>query len=431
VSKRESVVPPVLYLFTFARIQSMTPKKHFTIILILGSLTALGPFSIDMYLPGFTAIANDLHTTTAQVALSLSSFFIGISAGQLLYGPLLDRYGRKKPLYFGLTVYLLASLGCAMMHTVDGLIMLRFIQAIGSCAAGVASVAMVRDFFPPKDGAKIFSMLILILGTSPMLAPTVGSYVTAAFGWQSVFIILAVISALILLAVIFLLPEGKQPDPSYSLKPSPIIKTFLSVLKVPKFLTYTIMGAVTLSGLLVYVAGSPTVFMEIFKVTGKQYGWIFAALSVGFVGASQVNRIMLKRFKSEQLIRGALMFQTIIAILLLTGSINNWLGLAGTITLIFLFLGCVGFILPNASALSMEPFSKDAGSASALMGALQMGVSSVFTLVLSNINNGTAVPMTSIMMGSAIIALLVFSVGQRLIPVSTESAPKPEEVFLH
>lgn len=152
----------------------MSTKTYFLLILLLGSLTALGPFSIDMYLPGFPAIARDLHTTAAKVSLSLSGYFIGISLGQLLYGPLLDRFGRKPPLYVGLIVYILASAGCAAATSIEGLIIVRLIQAIGSCAAAVASVAMVRDLFPIKDNAKVFSLLLLVVGASPMIAPTVG-----------------------------------------------------------------------------------------------------------------------------------------------------------------------------------------------------------------------------------------------------------------
>jgi DHA1 family bicyclomycin/chloramphenicol resistance-like MFS transporter len=240
----------------------MTRKRYITLILILGSLTALGPFSIDMYLPGFPAIAKSLHTSFEQVSLSLSSFFIGISAGQLLYGPLLDRFGRKRPLYAGLTLYIIASIGCFNATSIEMLIVLRFIQAIGSCAAAVAAMAMVRDLFPVEDNAKVFAMLILVLGASPMVAPTVGGYITAAYGWQLIFIILTVIAALILLTVIFLLPESHQPDTSMSLKPRPIINTFIAVLKEPQFYTYSLCGAVAFSGLFAYISASPAVFME-------------------------------------------------------------------------------------------------------------------------------------------------------------------------
>ena len=195
----------------------MTKKKYFLTILILGTLSAISPFSIDMYLPGFPAIARDLNTTVAQVQLSLSSFFIGISVGQLLYGPLLDRYGRKKPLYFGITLYLISSVGCAFTGSVESLIVFRFLQALGGCVGMVASRAMIRDLFPVSEIAKVFSLLMLVIGVSPLIAPTVGGYVTAIFGWHYVFIILAVMSALILAAVHYALPESREPDKTLSL----------------------------------------------------------------------------------------------------------------------------------------------------------------------------------------------------------------------
>ena len=207
----------------------MNKRKRSSLILILGLLSAIGPFSIDMYLPGFPTIAADLHTTVDYVAYSLSSFFIGICAGQLICGPLLDRFGRKRPLYVGLIIYIAASLGCAMSNSVELLIGFRFLQALGGCVGMVAPDAIVRDMFPVNENAKIFSLLILILGVSPIIAPTVGSYLIIAFGWHFVFIVLAIITALLLIVVIFLLPESKQPDPSMSLKPRPILNNFLFV----------------------------------------------------------------------------------------------------------------------------------------------------------------------------------------------------------
>ena len=186
-------------------------KSYFDIILILGLLTAIGPFSIDMYLPAFPAIAKGLNTSVAQVMLSLSSFFIGISAGQLIYGPLLERFGRKRPLYVGLVIYLFASAGCAFTQSVNALILFRFLQALGSCAGLVTSRAMVRDLFDVKDNAKVFSSLMLVVAVSPIIAPTVGGYVTAAMGWRYVFAALMIVDAAVLAAVFFLLPESKSP----------------------------------------------------------------------------------------------------------------------------------------------------------------------------------------------------------------------------
>lgn len=390
----------------------MNNKKYLSLILILGSLTALGPFSIDMYLPAFPVIAKDLNTSTEQVAISLSSFFIGISLGQLLYGPLLDRFGRKKPLCIGLVLYILASLGCVFATTLNQLIILRAVQALGSCAAAVASVAMVRDLFPVKDSAKVFALLMLVVGVSPMLAPTAGSYVTILFGWHAIFIALIVLGLINLLASMLWLPEKYQPDPSISLMPAPIIKTFLSVIAEPYFYTYALTGAMAFSGLFAYVAGSPVVFMDVFKVSTELYGWIFAILSVGLITASQINSLLVKRYKSEQIVLVALSFQLVLTLCFCAGTYLNLLDLYETIGLLFLFLCCLGFINPNTSALSLSPFKKNAGSASALMGAIQMGVGALASSILSMVETTSAFPMVAVMAGSSIIAMGILLAGR-------------------
>ncbi|WP_419699367.1 multidrug effflux MFS transporter [Mucilaginibacter sp. NFX135] len=400
----------------------MTRKRYVTLILILGSLTALGPFSIDMYLPGFTAIAKYLHTSTDKVALSLSSYFIGISAGQLLYGPLLDRYGRKRPLYFGLGLYIIASIGCFFSNSLEMLIVMRFFQAIGSCAATVAAMAMVRDLFPVEENAKVFSLLILVLGASPMLAPTIGSYITAAFEWQVIFLILTIIAVLILLAVIFLLPESYQPDPSYSLKPLPIIRNFLHVLKNPQFLTYSLCGAFAFAGLFAYVSSSSIVFIEVFKVSQKGFGWIFAGLSVGFIGSSQVNSILMKKYKSEQLVNASLIWLVFISAVFLIGAFNNWFGIGGTIAMIFGVLCGVGISYPNTAALSLAPFTKNAGAASALMGAFQMAIGSLASVGITLITSHSALPMAGVMAAAGVVALLTLLIGKRFIKHKVEAS---------
>jgi DHA1 family bicyclomycin/chloramphenicol resistance-like MFS transporter len=391
----------------------MTKLRYFCLILLLGSLTALGPFSIDMYLPGFPAIAHNLHTTVARVALSLSSFFVGISAGQLLYGPLLDRFGRKRPLYFGLGLYVVASLGCLAVQRIETLIVLRFIQALGSCAAAVASVALVRDLFPVKESAKVFALLMLVVGVSPMVAPTVGGYVTAAFGWQAVFVALGALGALLLLATVLWLPEHYVPDTTLSLRPRPILATFWAVLREPQFTTYALTGAVSFSGLFAYVSGSPLVFMDLFHVTGKVYGWIFALLSIGLIGASQVNSQLLRRYASEQLVLVALGSQVLITGVLLGLTSAGVLGLGGTVALLFLFLCCLGFTSPNTSALSLAPFTRNAGSASALLGAIQMGLGALASVGVSLFNAHSAVPMAAIMAGASLLALLLLLLGRQ------------------
>lgn len=385
------------------------------LIFILGALTALGPFSIDMYLPGFDSIAKDLGVTTAEVGLSLSSYFIGISAGQLLYGPLLDRFGRKKPLYIGLCLYVLASGGCAMVHSLQGLVILRFFQAIGSCAAAVAAIAMVRDLFPVQENARVFALLMLVVGASPMIAPTVGGYVTLALGWHSVFIILGVLGVMILLASIFLLPESYEPDVNMSLKPGPIISNFVAVVKEPQFYTYTLTGSFAFAGLFAYVSGSPMVFMEIFHLDKTVYGWIFAGLSVGLIGASQVNSWVLRRYRSDQVVNVAVVAQALTGILFVVGEYQGWYQLPQVIMLLFVFLSCVGFANPNTSALSIAPFKKHAGSAAALMGATQMGIGALASVGVSLFDSHTALPMAMIMAGTAIMSVLLLVIGHRQI----------------
>ncbi|MRX69929.1 MFS transporter, DHA1 family, bicyclomycin/chloramphenicol resistance protein [Flavobacterium resistens] len=409
----------------------MTTKKYIKLILILGSLTALGPFSIDMYLPGFSDIAKDLNTSVAKVSMSLSSYFIGISAGQLLYGPLLDRFGRKKPLFMGLMVYILASLGCAYVTDIDLFILLRFIQAIGSCAATVASVAMVRDLFPVKDIPKVFSLLMLVLGLSPMLAPTIGGYVTEDYGWHTVFFILMFMGISILFASQIGLPNSYKPDVSISLKPKPIISNFLKVLKEPQFFTYAFTGAIAFSGLFTYVAASPIIFMDIYHVDAKTYGWIFAFMSVSFIGSSQLNSLLLKRFSSEQIIFRALILQSIVSIVFLVLSLNNLLGLYETIAMLFVFLGCLGISNPNTAGLTMAPFAKNAGSASALMGAIQLGLGSIASFAVGIFVKDSVAPMVFIITVTTIIAFIVLNIGKRFIKNKVVMSDEEDILVVH
>ncbi|GEP96649.1 Bcr/CflA family drug resistance efflux transporter [Chitinophaga cymbidii] len=391
----------------------MSGSKYFSLILILGSLTALGPFTIDMYLPGFPAIAKDLHTDVSTVALTLSSYFIGISAGQLLYGPLLDRFGRKPPLYAGLALYIATSIGCVFVNTIDGLIALRFLQAVGSCAATVAAMAMVRDLFPVNQTAKVFALLMLVVGASPMVAPTIGGYVTSAMHWHVVFIILCGMGVAILLSTIFWLPDSYKPDTSLSLKPKPIILNFVAVVKEPLFYTYAFSGAVAFSALFAYVSGSPKVFMNVFGLSDKAYGWVFALLSVGFIGSNQLNSLLLRWFESTQIVPVALAGQVVAGLLFVIGSMNGWFGLYGTIIVLFVLLSCLGLILPNMSALALRPFERNAGSASSLLGALQMGMGALASVVVSLFEEMSAVPMAGTMAAAAVLALLILLIGRR------------------
>jgi DHA1 family bicyclomycin/chloramphenicol resistance-like MFS transporter len=414
------------YLYSM---NSTKKQPQFFLILILGLLSAIGPLSIDMYLPAFPGIAMGLNTTVASVMLSLSSFFIGISVGQLLYGPLLERYGRKKPLYFGLALYAVSAVACATAMSVETLIVFRFFQALGGCVGMVASRAMVRDLFDVKDNAKVFSTLMLVIAISPIIAPTLGGFISTYLGWRYIFVMLIFVIAAIIAGIYFLLPDSKGPDPTYSLKPAAILSSFGNILKNPQFALYTFSGAVASAGLYAYISGSPYVFMEIFKVSEQFYGWVFAFVAAGLIGSSQLNSIFLKKYKSEQIIKVALYFQSFVAIILASTSLFGFSELYSTILLIFLFLCCQGFIFPNASALSMAPFGYNAGNASALMGFIQMSVGAFMSAMVSVFHNDSTLPMTGVMALCTITATLIFSLGKiRAVKAASIELVEEEEV---
>jgi DHA1 family bicyclomycin/chloramphenicol resistance-like MFS transporter len=405
----------------------MEKKRKFKLIFILGLLTSIGPFSVDMYLPAFNRIAVDLNTSISNVMYSLSTYFIGISFGQLLYGPLLERYGRKKPIYFGLVIYLLASLGCIVAFNVNMLISMRFFQAIGGCVGMVAARAMVRDLFPPTEFAKIFSSLMLIVAVSPILAPTFGGYVTAYLGWHYVFVFLFILVSIIFVAVYYLLPQSRTPDQSISLRPLPIMRSYLGVFKNVQFTAYALTGAISYSVVYTYITGSPHVFMHQFLASEKTYGWIFAIVAAGLIGSSQLNSLALNKYESKKILRTAFSIQIVIGILFVLLSYMQLLDMYGTIAIIFCFIFCQGFIFPNASAYAMAPFEKNAGSASALLGFLQMVIGATSSALMGIFQEGALLAMTTIMTSSTLIAFIIFNLGERKMDKAASPALVAEE----
>lgn len=391
----------------------MTGKRQFTLILILGSLSTISPFSIDMYLPGFPAIAEDLQTTIPVVQLSLTSYFVGIAAGQLLYGPLLDRFGRKKPLYAGLLVYIVSSLACALIHTPNALISMRFLQAIGGCAGMVAAQTLVRDLFPVDKTAQAFSWITLVIAVSPIVAPALGGYVAVVFGWQSIFYVLAALTFLMLVAVYLYLPQGRGANPTLSLLPQSVIKNFAVVIRQPQFLLYTLSGGIGTAALFAYIAGSADVFMTIYKVSQQEYGWIFAIVAFFLIGATQLNHLLLKRFTSNQLVKAALLYQCVVGLFLVLGTELAILSKYALVALIALFMAGHGLVNPNTNALSLAPFSRHTGSAASLTGSFRMGMGGVVSALVTLFHDGTAVPMVGVMAGCSFTGLVILLAGSR------------------
>ncbi len=384
----------------------MDRKQTILLILVLGSLTAIGPFSIDMYLPGFPAIARDLRTDISHVALSLTSYFIGISVGQLVYGPLLDRYGRKKPLVVGLIIYILAAVGCGLSPTIHWLVVQRFLLAIGGCVGIVAARAIVRDLFPVNEIARVFSTLMLVLGVSPLIAPSLGAYVADTFTWRYIFGILAIIASIVLVVVLRSLPESRTADTSRSLHPVNIALDYWRVLKEPRFLTYGFASAAASAGLFAYISDAPFIFMNLFGLNERQFGCVFSLSASGVIAASQLNRYWLKKLTSRSISMITVIGQFLVTILLV-GGVMVGLPISGVIAFLFSYLVCLGFLSPNTTALAIEPFARNAGTASALMGSLQMGAGALSSALVSRFHDGTALPMASLLLASALLSLVL------------------------
>ena len=394
--------------------KNQTARRRDTkIILILGALTTLVPFSVDTYLPAIPVIAEEFGTSSAHMTFSLTTFFIGFSLGQLIYGPLLDKFGRKKPLYFGLAISIAASIACVMAANEQQFITFRFIQALGASAATVAAITMVRDFFTQEESARIFSMLILVIGTSPLLAPSLGGLITTHFGWIWIFVFLSLLAVGLLQLIIFTLPQKYIADPGISLNIKHQTKRYISILKQRDFLTYALAGAFSFATLFIYIAGAPIIFMQVFHVKPETFGVILALLSSGFIGGSQLNVLLLRKFSSREIFRIAMSGQVIIALLFLLGTLSGWYGEVGTMINFFFLLLCLGFTNPNATALAFEPFNENLGSASALLGTIRIGIAGLASAAIALFHTKSILPVALMIASTATLALLIFLAGQR------------------
>jgi DHA1 family bicyclomycin/chloramphenicol resistance-like MFS transporter len=397
----------------FAPMKQSKPSLRL-ITLILGTLCTISPFSIDMYLPAFPQIAQRFGVDVPQVSLTIASYFIGLAAGQLLYGPFLDRFGRKPPLLVGLALYIVASVLCIFAPTFNFLVGVRVLQALGACGASVACMAMVRDFFPPLEGAKVFSRLMLILSVSPMFAPTIGSFLIVLWGWQSVFVALVLIVLLICSLVIFVLPEGHGGDADHSLRPVSIVKTYWRITRHRQFLSYALAGGFSFSGLFAYVAGSPAIFLSKFHLSERMFGLVFAFLSVGVIGGGQINVHLIKKHDGEKIFRLALFSQLVVAALFLSLVRFTECGLIAHILLLFTYLSCVGLTYPNAAAIALTPFDKHAGSASAMLGMLQMTVGALVSAAFGVMQLPVSISVSALFFFTSIIGALILMWGTRV-----------------
>lgn len=376
------------------------PPGQRWLIVLLGSLTAIAPMSIDMYLPAFPTLEQALATDAASVQRTLSVFFLGLAAGQLVYGPFSDRFGRRRPLLAGLALYTLASVGCALSGTIGQLVAWRGLQALGGCAGVVMARAVVRDLFGPREAARVLSSLLLVMGVAPILAPLAGGWVLVHAGWRALFGVLIGFGMLCMVAVATSLPDTGRAHRLTHLTSRGVLDAFLRVARQGQFQRYAAAGAFGQSALFAYIAGAPFLFIQVLGVSPSQFGWVFGLNAVAFIGASQVNRHLLRRKTASRVLRGALVLQVVAGVVLVAVLAGAAPGLLRTGAPLVLVLALLGFVLPNTTALALAPFDRDAGTASALLGSLQYGLAGLSTLAVARLHDGTPRPMA--------VAMLVF-----------------------
>jgi DHA1 family bicyclomycin/chloramphenicol resistance-like MFS transporter len=380
---------------------------YYRLALLLGALTAIGPLAIDTYLPALPTIARELRTTSALVQVSLSVYFIGIALGQLVYGPLSDRLGRKPALYIGLALFVIASIGCAVAATVEALIAFRFLQALGGCAPLVVPRAVVRDHFAQRESVRMLSLLVLVMGLAPILAPLAGGQLLVRFGWRSIFWAHAAYGSFWLMAVAVALPESLSAGKRRREPMRAIARVYRTLVMDAAFMRHVLAGAFIFSGLLAYISGSPFVFIELFHVSPERFGLYFGANAIGIIAASQVNGWLALRADAADILRVVLPISLAAGLVLLVNASTGFGGFAGILVPLFVFISTHGFVMPNTTALAMAPHGAVAGSASALLGSIQFVIGALAGTLVGAAGNGTAIPLAAVIAGCGAAAFAI------------------------
>ncbi len=370
--------------------------------LLLGSLTAVGPVSIDMYLPAFPQIETALGGAPGTAQFTLAAFFAGLAVGQLMQGSLSDRFGRRGPLLAGTALYTLASVGCALAPNLFWLSVFRALAALGGSASMVIPRAIVRDLADGHEAARLMSRLMLVMGAAPILAPTLGGLVLAAAGWQAIFWVIALYGAVCCLAVWRFLPDTLPVRSRVRLGPGALVSRYVSVLRERGFVTHTFAGGMCSFGMFAYIGGSPVVFIEHFHLTPEQFGGVFGVCAAWLIAASQVNPLLLPRFGTGLVLRAALRLSLCATTALTVFAFLNRGGIWGVLIPLFFNMFSFGFVWPNATVRALSRHAAHAGSASAVMGTLQFVLGAVSGMLVGVLSDGSVRPMALLLLAGAI-----------------------------
>jgi MFS transporter, DHA1 family, multidrug resistance protein len=371
----------------------------------LGLLSAIGPFAIDMYLPSLPSIGRSLHADAAAVQMSLTVFFIALAVGQPLCGPLSDAFGRKTPLYCGLALFVLASVGCALAPNIETLIAFRFVQGLAACAGMVIPRAVVRDLHTGVDATRLMSLLMLVFSVSPLLAPLTGSFVIQIAGWRVVFwaVTLAALLGMVLLTVV---PETRPRRARAGSSAAGALAAYRRLVRDRSFLGLTFVGGFGISSFFVYLSNSPFVLIEHYHLSPRLFSVLFSVNAASFFAMAQLNGWLATRMGLRNLVRRAATGYAIVLLTLFALCIYGIDRLPLLVALLFVGYGFLGMVLPTSTVLALENHGDSAGTASALMGTVQMGTGAVVMMLVGAFANSTPLPMVT-----GIAACAALSVG--------------------
>lgn len=363
----------------------------------MGLLTAIGPIAVDMYLPAFPSIAHDLNTTEGNIERTLASYLLGMALAQLFYGPVADRFGRKPPLIFGLVLFSVASLVVSFSHDVEQLTLWRIAQAFGGAAGAVIPRAVIRDQLDTNDAAKALSLIMLIMGAAPILAPIIGGQVLLFSTWRSIFYIITLCGVGLLVATIWLMQETLDPKNITPLRPSTILTNYKELLKHRSFLLYSLVASFGTAGMFAYISGAPRTFISFFEIKTSWFGFLFGLNAMSLILASQIGARLLNKYSSVKILSTAQNIQISLVLLGLLCTLFGIINVYGLMAMLMGFMACQGFINPNAAALALAAQGHRLGVASALMGTLQMLCGALAGLAVSSWQHLSALPLVSVL----------------------------------
>lgn len=385
-----------------------TAGERLRVILVLGALIALGPLTIDMYLPALPSIVDDLNSTPAAVQLTLTGTLIGLALGQLVIGPLSDIIGRRLPLIVGTAVHIAASLLCVVAPNVAVLGLFRGLQGLGAAAAAVVAMAVVRDLFTGRAAATVLSRLMLVMGVAPVLAPSIGGGILLAGSWRWVFGALAVLGVALLVVAVFALRESLPPERRRSRGVMPVVRTYGGLLRDRQFVVLVLVAALAMSAMFAYIAGSSFVLQDEFGLNEQQFAIVFALGAIALIGASQLNVVLLGHFTPVRIVLAALSAAVAAALVMTVLAVAGIGGMFGFLIPLWFVLGAVGFVMPNAPALALSRHGEAAGTAAALLGAAQFGSGAIVAPVVGILgNDNVAVSVTMVGVSAIALAALI------------------------